>query len=127
MGSLVKVAGVELPMPSTYVGVTADFVDSGRNAEGFVVGAVIREDAAKIEMSWRFLTVEQWSTILKLFNTQYGGQFMQSVEFFNQTTGQFETRTMYPNDRTSGGAFKVDPETNLPLGWVDCKLNLIEK
>lgn len=127
MASLVTVAGVPLPMPSTYVGLTADFVDSGRNAEGYVVGAVVREDTAKIEMSWRFLTVEQWSTIIKLFNTKYGGKFMQEVTFYNQTTASFETRTMYPNDRTSGGAFKVDPETGKPLGWVDCKLNLIEK
>ena len=127
MASLVTVDGVELPMPSAYIGLTADIVDSGRNAEGYVVGAVIREDVAKIEMSWRFLTVEQWSTILKLFNTQYGGKFMQNVTFFNQTTGTYMTRTMYPGDRTTSGAFRVDPETNLPLGWTECKLNLIEK
>ena len=127
MASLVTVAGIELPMPSSYVGLTADLVDSGRNAEGIVVGAIVREDVAKVELSWRFLTIKQWSDITKLFNSKYGGQFMQEVTFFNQTTASFETRTMYPNDRTTGGAFKVDAETGLPLGWQDCKLNLIEK
>lgn len=127
MASLVTVAGIELPMPSSYVGLTADLVDSGRNAEGYVVGAVVREDVAKVELSWRFLTIKQWSDITKLFNSKYGGKFMQEVTFFNQTTAEFETRTMYPNDRTTGGAFKVDVETGLPLGWQDCKLNLIEK
>lgn len=127
MASLVTVAGIELPMPSSYVGLTADIVDNGRNAEGYVVGAVIREDVAKVEMSWRFLTIKQWSDVMKLFNSKYGGAFMQEVTFFNQTTAQFETRTMYPGDRTSSGAFKVDVETGMPLGWQDCKLNLIEK
>lgn len=127
MASLVTVAGIELPMPSSYVGLTADLVDSGRNAEGYVVGAVVREDVAKVELSWRFLTIQQWSSIMKLFNSTYGGAFMQEVTFFNQTTAQFETRTMYPGDRTSSGAFKVDAETGMPLGWQDCKLNLIEK
>lgn len=127
MASLVTINGVELPMPSSYVGLTADLVDSGRNAEGYVVGAVVREDVAKVELSWRFLTIKQWSDVIKLFNSKYGGQFMQEVTFFNQTSAEFETRTMYVGDRTSSGAFKVDPETGMPLGWQECKLSLIEK
>jgi hypothetical protein len=127
MASLVTIAGTELPMPSSYVGLTADLVDSGRNTEGYVVGAVIREDVAKVEMSWRFLTAKQWSDVMKLFNSNYGGTFIQPVTFFNQTSAEFETRDMYVSDRTSSGAFKVDPETGMPLGWQDCKLSLIEK
>lgn len=127
MASLVTVNGTELPMPSSYVGLTADLVDSGRNAEGYVVGAVVREDVAKVEMSWKFLTIKQWSDVLKLFNSRFEGAFIQPVTFFNQTTAEFETREMYVGDRTSNGAFKVDEETGLPLGWTECKLNLIEK
>ena len=127
MASLVTIAGTELPMPSRYVGLTADLVDSGRNTEGYVVGAVIREDVAKVELSWRFLTAKQWSDVMKLFNSNYGGTFIQPVTFYNQTSAEFETRDMYVGDRTSSGAFKVDPETGMPLGWQDCKLSLIEK
>lgn len=125
--ALVTVAGVELPPPATYVGVTADVVDAGRNVEAFTVGAIVREDVGKVEMSWGYLTVAQWSTILKLFNSKYGGTFFQSVEFFNQVTADWETRIMYPGDRTTAGAHRQDPDTGAIIGWEKPVLHLIEQ
>lgn len=125
--ALVIIAGTDLPTPSTYVGYTADVVDAGRNVEGVVIGSVVREDVGKVEMSWNYLTAQQWSTILKLFNSAYGGSFYRSVEFFNQVTADWTTRTMYPGDRTTSGAFKLDPGSGAVVGWEKPVLHLVEK
>lgn len=124
--ALVTVGGVDLPTPSSYVGLTADLVDAGRNVQGVTVGAVVRSDVAKVEMSWKVLTPTQWSDIIKLFNPTYGGSFFQSVTFYNQSIADWETRTMYPSDRTSGGAYSVAPLTGVPTHWKECSLKLVE-
>lgn len=127
MSALVSIAGIDLPTPSVYTGITADIVDAARNVDGYVVGAIIREDVGKVEMTWNYLTAEQWATILKLFNSAYGGTFYQNVTFFNQTTASWVTRTMYPGDRTTGGAFKTEPTTGAVVGWMQPVLHLIEQ
>lgn len=122
---LITVAGVELPDPGTYEGLTATFVDSGRNALGFVIGAVIRDDVGKIDATWRYLTVKQWADINTLFKMSAGGRFYNRVTFLDQTTGEYATRTMYVSDRTAG-AFKRDRRTNELMGWTECRLALTE-
>lgn len=124
--ALVSVAGTPLPTPSTYFGNTADLVDSARNVQGTMIGAVIREDVAKVELTWRYLTVAQWAGICKLFKVSEGGSFINNVTFFDQTTGLWSTRQMYPSDRSTSGAFTLDPNTGAVAGWKDCGLNLIE-
>lgn len=123
--SLITVAGVPLPEPSTYSGNTSTIVDSARNVQGVMIGSVIRDDVAKVEASWRYLTVQQWSTIGRLFKASSGGSFINQVTFFDQTEGQFLTRDMYVSDR-SAGMWRRDPYTGEVLGWTDCKLSLIE-
>lgn len=125
MKALVSIAGYDLPEPSAYSGSTATLVDSARNAAGVTVGAVIREDVGKVELSWKYLTIEQWSNILKCFSIAQGGDFYNDVTFFCQDTGTWTTRKMYVGDR-SAGMWRRDPETGDVLGWVDCKLNLVE-
>jgi hypothetical protein len=90
-----------------------------------MIGSVIRDDVAKVEASWRYLTVEQWSTIGRLFKQSAGGAFINPVTFFDQTEGQFLTRNMYVSDRTAG-MWRRDPYTGEVMGWTDCKLSLIE-
>ena len=121
MSALVTIAGYELPEPSTYSANTATLVDSARNVQGYVIGSVIRNDVAKVELSWRYLTVEQWARILSLFNRS----FYNSVTFFNQTTGQYETRQMYVSDRTAS-MWRRHPETKEVMGWTNPKLSLVE-
>lgn len=121
MSALVTIAGHELPEPSTYSANTATLVDSARNIQGYVIGSVIRNDVAKVELSWRYLTVEQWAEILGLFSRS----FYNNVTFFNQSTGQYETRRMYVGDRTAG-MWRRHPETKEVMGWVDPKLSLVE-
>lgn len=121
MTALVTVAGYELPEPSTYSANTATLVDSARNVQGYVIGSVIRHDVAKVELSWRYLTADQWARILSLFNRS----FYNNVTFFNQSTGDYETRQMYVGDR-SAGMWRRNPSTGEVMGWTNPKLSLIE-
>ena len=123
--ALVKVGGYSFPEPSSYSGTTATLVDSARNTAGVTVGAVIRDDVGKVEMSWKYLTVEQWANILACFSMARGGSFYNTVTYFCQDTGGWTTREMYVSDR-SAGMWRRDPETGDVLGWVDCKLSLVE-
>jgi hypothetical protein len=121
MEALITVDGYALPEPSTYNATTATIVDSGRNVAGEVIGSVVRSDVAKIELSWRYLTAEQWAAVLSPFTTN----FKCSVRFFNQATASYTTRTMYVSDRTAG-MFRRHPETGAVMGFTQCSLALVE-
>jgi hypothetical protein len=124
--ALVTVGTTDLPTPSTYIGTEATIVDSARNVQGYVVGAIVRESVAKVEMTWNYLPAETWSAIMKMFNTAYGGKFYNDVTFFNQLTSDWATRKMYVGDRTTSGAFMTNPETGAIKGYTNPKLSLIE-
>lgn len=124
MRAMVTIAGYDVPDPSTYSGTTSTVVDSGRNVEGYWVGSVIRDDIAKVEMSWNFITVKDWANILALFSRARGGDFVNSVTFFCQDTGTWETRQMYVNDRKAN-VFLRDKSGNI-RGYTGASLNLIE-
>ena len=121
MTALVTVDGRALPEPSTYSATTSTIVDSGRNVAGEVIGSVIRSDVAKIELSWRYLTAEQWAAVIGPFTTN----FKCSVKFFNQATANYTTRTMYVSDRTAG-MWRRDPSTGAVMGFTNCALSLVE-
>jgi hypothetical protein len=123
--ALVTVGGVALPEPSSYNAQTSTLVDSARNVQGKMIGAVVRDDVAKVELSWRYLPVDEWARIGKLFKTATGGNFINSVTFFDQTEGNYVTRDMYCSDRTSG-MWRRDPQTGAVMGWTDCKLSFVE-
>lgn len=121
MAALVTIGSFDFPEPSTYNATTSTIVDSARNVSGYVVGAVVRNDVAKVELSWKYLTVRQWASILSLF----ASSFYNDVTFFNQVTGAYTTRTMYVSDKTAG-MWRRDPESGEVLGWTDCALSLVE-
>lgn len=121
MEALVTVNGKPLPEPSKYDAITSTIVDSGRNVRGEVVGTVVRSDVAKIEISWKYLTAQQWADVIGPFTTN----FMCSVRFFNQATAAYTTRTMYVSDRTAS-MFRRHPVTGEVMGFTDCSLSLVE-
>lgn len=123
--ALVYVNGYALPEPSTYSGNTSTLVDSARNVSGYMVGSVIRDDVAKVELTWRYLTVEQWAFVNKLFSRSHGGDFINVVRFYDQTAGGYIVRQMYVGDRKAG-MWRRDPNTGAVLGWTDCSLSLVE-
>ena len=121
MEALVSIGGYNLPEPSTYSAVTSTIVDSARNVSGYVVGAVVRSDVAKIELTWKYLTAQQWATILSLFT----GSFYNTVRFYNQATANYDIRTMYVSDRQAG-MWRRNPMTGGVMGWTNCSLSLVE-
>lgn len=123
--ALVSVGGYDFPEPSAYSANTSTLVDSSRNAEGRMVGSVIRDDISKVEISWKYLTVEQWASIQKCFRQGSGGKFINAVTFFDQSVGGWVTKEMYVNDRKAG-MWRRDPKNGDVLGWTDCSLSLIE-
>lgn len=125
MIALVRINDFDFPEPSTYKGDVATIVDSARNLDGVAVGSVVRDNVGKVELSWKFLTVRQWSDILKLFSSEFGGKFYNDVTFFSATHGDWITRKMYVSDRNAS-MFRRDPKTGEILGWLDCTFNLIE-
>ena len=121
---LVTVAGVPLPEPSTYNANVGTFVDSARNAEGVVIGSVIRDDVAKVDLTWRFLTAQQWADINRLFKISAGGQFFNTVDFLDQTTGTWVTKQMYVSDRNAGMTNRGG--NGEIVGWLGSRIALIE-
>jgi len=122
--ALVSIGSFDFPEPSEYEATTATIVDSARNAQGIMIGNVILDDVAKVSMSWRFITVQNWANILQKFNKYTGGSFIQNVTFFNQATGTWETRRMYVSDR-SAKIFKRDENNNI-MGYLGARLSLID-
>lgn len=121
MAALVSIGGFAFPEPSTYSATTSTIVDSARNVSGYVVGSVIRSDVAKIELTWRYLTAQQWAQILSLFSNS----FYNDVRFLNQVTNQYTTRTMYVSDRNAG-MWRRDPQSGAVMGYTNCSLSLVE-
>ena len=121
--ALVTVDGYDFPDPSTYSATTSTLVNSGRNVEGKMIGSVIRDDVSKIEISWRYLTVEQWARILQCFKGK--DKFVNDVLFFEPSEGKRIPKKMYISDRKAD-IFKRDPNTGAVVGWINPSLSLIE-
>ncbi|MEG1388902.1 MAG: hypothetical protein RSD07_00945 [Angelakisella sp.] len=123
--ALVSIAGQDLPEPSTYSATTSTLIDTARNVEGRMIGSIIRDNIAEVELGWSFLTVKQWADINKLFKESTGGSFVNIVTFFDQTSGEWTSREMYVSDR-SAPMWRRDSDTGDILGWVECALTLSE-
>lgn len=102
MRPLITIAGTPILDPWEYNATTSTIVDSGRNVKGEFIGAVIRSTVSKVEANWQYISAEEWSKILKLFEPGYGGKFINEVTFYNQITNDWETKNLYISDRTSG-------------------------
>lgn len=100
---------------------TGTIVDSARNANAVVVGQVVGREQQKLDrLEWAYLTAEQWSSILKEFKN-----FYVTVTYPDMVNNTWTTRKMYPGDRTAE-PFHLDPVTQLPIDYINCKVNLID-
>lgn len=124
MTPMVSIGDFAFPEPSTYSATTSTVVDSGRNVEGYVIGAVIRDDIAKIECSWNYISAQDWANILAQFSPARGGSFYNNVTFFLQDTNSWVTRQMYVSDRTAD-VFLRDKNGNI-RGYTGASLALIQ-
>ena len=121
MEALVTIGGYELPEPSTYNAVTSTIVDSARSVAGYMVGGIVRSDVAKVELTWKYLTAEQWATVLSMFTYS----FYNDVRFLNQATNSYEVRRMYVSDRNAS-MWRRDTTTGKVMGYTGCSLSLVE-
>lgn len=113
--------GYELPPPKRGVKPTvATIVDSGRNANGVVVGQRVGRDQYKIDtLEYPWLSAAEWSRILSMLT-----QFFVYVTFPDPVTAAKKTIKMYCGDR-SGEPYWLDENGN-PTWYRNCKFNLID-
>ena len=91
MRPMVSIGDFSFPEPSAYSAITSTVVDSGRNVQGYVIGAVVRDDIAKIECTWNYISAQDWANILAQFSPARGGSFYNNVTFFLQDTNSWVT------------------------------------
>ena len=122
MASFIKINGRDYPCPRRGLEMmVATIVDSARNANAVVVGQVVGREQQKLNnLEWAYLTAEQWSAILKEFSN-----FYVTVSYPDMVNNTWTTRKMYPGDRTAE-PFHLDPVTQLPIDYINCKGNLID-
>lgn len=119
MAYLVRINGIELPVPSSYTSKTIDIVDSGRNADGVIVSQIVRSNVSSIDLKWNYLTVEEWSNILAFFKNN----FTNTVTYFDMVEGGYMSKEMYIGDRDADmSQFK----NGIPTAWQNCSLSLVE-
>lgn len=124
MTPLVTIGDYAVPAPSVYSATTATIVDSGRNVQGVVIGSVIRDDVAKIEMSWNFISAADWAALLSQFSPARGGSFYNNVTFFCQDLNGWTTRQMYVSDRNAS-IYLRNADGSI-RGYTGASLSLVE-
>ena len=122
VNGFIYINGVAFPYPSRDSGLqqVSTIVDSARTADGVMRGERIGRDMAKIELTWAVLTPDVWSRMLQQFS-----QFTFTVRYIDMVTNDWVTRKFYVGDR-SAKPFMIDPETNKPKYYLDCKANIID-
>lgn len=119
--SYLSINGYKLPPPKRGVQPTVTtLVNSGRNANGAVVGQRVGRDQYKIDgLEWPWLTAEEWSRILSILSS-----FFVYVTFFDPVSNTQKTIKMYCGDRT-GEPYWTD-QNGKPTYYRNCKVNLID-
>jgi hypothetical protein len=121
-GKMIKINGKEFPSPDR--GLTfevATFVDGGKNAKAEFIGQKVGRDQYKIDaLQWFRLDAVTWSALLKEFE-----KFVINVTFPDMVNNKMITLQMYPGNRTAE-PLEVDPITNLPTVYKNCKCNIID-
>lgn len=123
MQSFITINGAKFPQPRRGLELlSATIVDSARNANGVVVGQKVGRDQQKLNnLFWGYLTAEQWSAMLQIFDKN----FFVTVTYPDMVNNRWTTRKMYPGDRTAT-PYHLDPNTGLPADYINCKVNIID-
>ena len=118
----IYINGMAFPYPDKDSGLQtiSTLVNSSRTADGVMRGEKIGRDQSKIELTWNVLTPEMWSKMLKQFNN-----FYFTIKYIDMVTNDWTTRRFYVGDR-SAKPFLIDPKTNNPKYYVQCKANVID-
>ena len=113
-------AGYPLPDPTDYSFTTTTMIDGGTSVSGHLLSSTVRSDIAQISLAWNYLDAKVWSEINKLFNES----FINTVIFYDQTKGDWDSREMQISERTAG-LWRRDTKGDV-LGWTGCSIKLTE-
>lgn len=114
--------GMVLPTPSVGYGnqTHTRLVDSGRNANGVVIGSVIGRTQSKVVMGWNYLPKDTWETIAKLLEKE----LFVTLEYYDFALGKRIIRKMYHGD-FSAEPFRTDGN-GVPIAYIKCTVNFID-
>lgn len=123
-----NINALALPTPSysSAKQTTSTLVNSGRSAlNGQLYAQRVGErDLSKIEITWKYLTASQWSTVLTKI-TEGDEGFYVWIKYFDMTTNTWKIRQFYPSDRTAT-PFSINHDTKEIISWLDCSINFID-
>ena len=112
-----------LPYPSYSSGLQqiSTIVDSARSADGVVRGVKVGRDQSKVNITWAKLSCAEWADILTFFNNN----FFFELKYLDMQTNDWRVRRCYVGDREAQPLL-IDPSTNKPTWYLNCKCNLID-
>lgn len=93
--NILRVGGITLPDPSKMSVDDYDISESERNAKGYMISQMIREDVHKLVCEWALLRPEEYRIIRKAIKKKFGLQ----VYFFIPDEGTSGELNMYAGDR----------------------------
>ncbi len=122
MAAFLEVNGIELPCPSTGLGIIlSDAVNSGRNANAEVIAEKVGKTNLKYNnLRWAWLTKDEWNLICSVFEN-----FFVVAKVWNPLKNDFESIKMYPGDRTAE-VYWLEEDGLTPKNFKDCKVNIID-
>ena len=119
--ALLTINGTPVPVPIR--GLTEEVstnVNSGRNANGELVGEKVGRDIYKLNnMEWRWLTKAQWAQICTLV-----GNFKFTATFPDAVNGGFCTHLCYCGNRTCE-PYYINDQGDFTF-YKSCKMNIID-
>ena len=92
---------VTFPITSSYKTTASNIVSSARNSQAKFVGSAVRMGLRRIDISWRVLSLADYSKMAKFYNT-YLTFF---VYYYDQDDNEWQVREMYVDNRVAD-AFK---------------------
>lgn len=94
---IISVDGKSVPSPSTFVWSLSDVsADDAGRTEDMTMHKKRKGQAVTLQLSWRYITTEVASQILKAFNPEY-----INVEYIDPYEGKEITKTFYVGDRNA--------------------------
>lgn len=101
-------------------------VDSGRDANGNLIGNVVGQDKIKINIEYPPLTDEELHSVLKIFDREQSGSFTIYVKFYDPRKRRKVIKQMYVGNRTFSPFLVGNPQVGIPMRWTGVVCNLIE-
>lgn len=122
MAAIITINGKEFPAPQRGLEfIVSTNVNSGRNANGEVIGQVVGRNQNKANnLVWPYLDAQTWAEMLQEFD-----DFFVIATIPDMVHNTWQTIKMYPGDR-SAEPYWIDPVTKLPTHYINCKVNIID-